>query len=221
MLAGDRLALAGLLLAALAGAAVAGPAAEMSSSVIVFYNSDFRPIYFPTSLCSLLLNRIKKLSGSRSVNIVPTAYWYDTRNEKLQEGVCDPDRWAKTDQRVDYYCMKDVWDSPCLPFNTDTIRQFKEGIKGCLKEAFELFDEVLISPHLDDGLKRGHWRNLLHYDPLKKDRYGNRWEMAKTRAGPADALRACIARWAWGGGRCSSGAAPHECCIGFSACTIS
>jgi hypothetical protein len=31
---------------------------------------------------------------------------------------------------------------------------------------------VLLSPHLDDGTGTMHWRNMLHYDPYKKDKYG-------------------------------------------------
>jgi len=158
-------------LAALAGCALAG--VEMSSSVITFYNSDFRPIYFPTSLCDLLLKRAKEHGGKR-VQIVPTMYWYDKDNEKLPENTCDPDGWAKTDQKVDFFCNKEEWNSPCVPFTPSIIEQLTKGFTGCLKSAFEQFDEVLIAPHLDDGLKRGHWRNLLHYDPLKKDIYGYR-----------------------------------------------
>lgn len=30
----------------------------------------------------------------------------------------------------------------------------------------------MVAPHLDDGLKRGKWRNMLHFDPLWKDPNG-------------------------------------------------
>jgi hypothetical protein len=36
--------------------------------------------------------------------------------------------------------------------------------------ASQLFDEIMVAPHLDDGLKRGKWRNMLHFDPLWKVR---------------------------------------------------
>ena len=39
-------------------------------------------------------------------------------------------------------------------------------------QAIELFDEVLITPHLDDGTGTMHWRNMLWMDPLLKDKYG-------------------------------------------------
>ena len=37
-------------------------------------------------------------------------------------------------------------------------------------QAHDMFDEVLISPHLDDGTKTMHWRNMLWFDPLVKDK---------------------------------------------------
>jgi hypothetical protein len=42
----------------------------------------------------------------------------------------------------------------------------------------QLFDEVLIAPHLDPvagSSKRGKWRNMLRFNPLQKDEYGYRW----------------------------------------------
>jgi hypothetical protein len=37
-------------------------------------------------------------------------------------------------------------------------------------QAHDLFDEVLVTPHLDDGTKTGGWRNMLLFDPLQKDK---------------------------------------------------
>lgn len=52
------------------------------------------------------------------------------------------------------------------------MNTFRTGFTNCLRVAVELFDEILIAPHLDDGLKRGKWRNFLHNDPLWKDPHG-------------------------------------------------
>lgn len=156
---------------AVAMAMGASAATEMSSSAIVFYNSDFRPLYWPEPLCEKLIARAATHGGKR-VQIVPTLYWYDARNLAMPENTCGPDTWAKTDQHVDYYCNKDVWDSPCVPFTQAVIDELTAGFARCFKFAFEHFDELLLAPHLDDGLKRGHWRNLLHFDPLKKDAHG-------------------------------------------------
>lgn len=62
------------------------------------------------------------------------------------------------------------WNSNCEPFSDATVQRFKTGIKQCIQKAHDMFDEVLISPHLDDGTKTMHWRNMLWFDPLVKDR---------------------------------------------------
>ncbi|KAI8472826.1 MAG: hypothetical protein J3K34DRAFT_519379 [Monoraphidium minutum] len=153
---------------------VAGAAAkpvEMSSSAIFFYDCEFEPHYGqPISQCELLLNRAKE-GGSRSVNIVPTQYWIDHSSNKYQPNTCHPENWAEN-QKVDYYCNKWEWDSPCEAFSWDKIARFEKGFKDCLQKAHDMFDEVLISPHLDDGTKTMHWRNMLWFDPLVKDKHG-------------------------------------------------
>lgn len=162
---------AALLGLALVVAGATAKPVQLSSSAILFYSSEFEPHYGqPISQCDLLLQRAKE-GGSKSVNIVPTLYWYDAASQKLQAGVCNAEAWAEN-QKVDYFCDKWEWDSPCEAFNQDKVQRFERGIKSCIQKAHDLFDEVLISPHLDDGTKTMHWRNMLWFDPLKKDRNG-------------------------------------------------
>ena len=66
---------------------------------------------------------------------MPTHYWYDKRNEALPLGVCRPDGWATTDQKVDYYCQKELWDSTCAPFNPQVIQEFTDGLTRCARRA--------------------------------------------------------------------------------------
>lgn len=47
--------------------------------------------------------------------------------------VCRPDGWATTDQKVDYFCQKELWDSTCAPFNPQVIREFTEGLTRYLR----------------------------------------------------------------------------------------
>lgn len=68
-----------------------------------------------------------------SVNIVPTQYWYDDASAKFSPNTCNPDNWAEN-QKVDYYCNKWEWDSPCEPFNWDKIARFQKGFKDCLQK---------------------------------------------------------------------------------------
>jgi len=67
------------------------------------------------------------------VNIVPTQYWIDERSRKYQQGVCHPDNWAEN-QRVDYYCSKQEWNSNCEPFSDYSIQRFEKGIKACIQK---------------------------------------------------------------------------------------
>ena len=160
-----------VLLTALAGLHVAYGWTQLSSSVMTFYNSEFVPHYGQAiSQCSLLLRRAKE-HGSRTVNFVPTHYWMDD-SAVGSSAVCNPDNWFLPG-KVDYYCTQWQWDSPCLPFNATTIRLFQTGFQSCLQEAYDMGFNVLVSPHIDDGSRKGYWRNFFRFDPLAKDAANN------------------------------------------------
>lgn len=155
--------------------AAAGAPVELSSSVITFYNSDLHPGVFgsPISQCELMVRRAAT-HGGRRVQFVPTHYWYDARDAAQDPAKCFPDLWASTDLRVDYYCAKWKWDAPCEPFALNVTANFRAGLQACFAVAAQLFDEVLIAPHLDPVVttKRTKWRNFLLFDPLWKDKHG-------------------------------------------------
>lgn len=157
-------------------AATASPV-QLSSSVILFYDSEYEPHYGqPVSQCSLLLQRAVK-EGSKAINIVPTHYWMSaaggTRVKPTDPAAakCNPDNWAET-QHVHHFCSIWEWDKDCQPFDGALVRRFTEGFTKCLQEARSLFETVLISPHLDDGTNTCHWRNMLVFDPLQRDAHG-------------------------------------------------
>lgn len=153
-----------------ASGSASGKPVEQSSTVITFYNGEYAPMYFSISQCELLVRRAAK-HGSRRIQFVPTHYWYDKDNLKFAENTCYPDNWS-LQNKVDYYCYKHEWNSDCRPWDDKALTTFRTGFTSCLKVAVELFDEFLIAPHLDDGLKRFKWRNFLHNDPLWEDPYG-------------------------------------------------
>eukprot|EP00878_Enallax_costatus_P038342 GHUV01043551.1.p1 GENE.GHUV01043551.1~~GHUV01043551.1.p1 ORF type:complete len:150 (+),score=8.36 GHUV01043551.1:674-1123(+) len=68
-------------------------AVELSSSVILFYNSELdKPMYgAPVTQCELLLRRAQK-HGGRRVQIIPTHYWYDASEASQSPEVCYPVR---------------------------------------------------------------------------------------------------------------------------------
>lgn len=71
----SRLLLSAAAALLLAAAAHARGNIEMSSSAIVFYNSDFKPgTYWDKDLCSILMERAAK-HGGKAVQLVPTMYW--------------------------------------------------------------------------------------------------------------------------------------------------
>jgi hypothetical protein len=45
----------------------------------------------------------------------------------------------------------------CQPWTKKAVAEATRGFASCLTLAFDLFDEVLISPHLDDGTRTSHW----------------------------------------------------------------
>uniref|UniRef100_A0A383VDD3 Glycoside hydrolase family 42 N-terminal domain-containing protein n=1 Tax=Tetradesmus obliquus TaxID=3088 RepID=A0A383VDD3_TETOB len=169
-----------LLLAIPSTSAKAG--VELSSSVILFYDSELATPMYGSAVpqCELLLRRAVRHGGKR-IQLVPTHYWYDKRYESQDQNACLPDNWADTDLRVDYYCSKWAWDAPCKPFTKKSIASFRDAMRKCLSLAVQLYEEVLIAPHLDlvaGSSKRGKWRNMLRFDPLQKDRHGNSyWEI--------------------------------------------
>ena len=144
---------------------------QLSSSVVLFYEGEYEPP--GNSTCTAILREAAK-HGSKRVNIVPTLYFVD-RSSEGTPGVCNPDNWqVLVNVHLDYYCSYLTYDSPCTPFNASSISRFQSGFQACLQDAFDLgFSEVLISPHLDDGTKTDHWRNMLLFDPLHPDSHGN------------------------------------------------
>lgn len=153
-----------------AGAAASSPGAvPLSSSVMVFGNPDLDQPSPRDSKCVGLMKRAAA-HGARSVNLVLTQYWVDDRF-KGRARTCNPDAWAEA-SRVDRYCYYYRWEDGCVPFNAAMVERVTTGLTGCLTAAFDLFDEVLVSPHLDDGTRTGHWRNMLVFDPLAKDAGG-------------------------------------------------
>lgn len=152
------------------GPGATGVPTEMSSSVITFYNSEYQPMYSSLSQCELLVRRAAK-HGGRRIQFVPTHYWYESKNEQFAPNTCHADNWS-LQNKVEYYCQKHEWNSDCRPFDSAALDTFRRGIRDCFKVAASLFDEILIAPHLDEGLKRGKWRNMLHFDPLWKDPNG-------------------------------------------------
>ncbi len=56
----------------------------------------------------------------------------------------------------------------CPWINKLAIDRFRFGLQWCLAKAVEMGLDIAITPHLDDGLEYGGWRNALWFNPLQK-----------------------------------------------------
>lgn len=67
------------------------------------------------------------------MNIVPTHYWIEEANLGIDNTKCYPAHWAKTN-KVDYYCAKFEWNTPCLPFTKEVVDRFTVGFTKCMQK---------------------------------------------------------------------------------------
>jgi hypothetical protein len=142
---------------------------QLSSSAILFYGEEYEPA--GSSRCTSILQEAAK-HGSKRVNIVPTLYFVGQSTEGTP-GVCNPDNW-RLNVELEYFCQYPTYTSACVALDPESIARFQVGFQACLQDAVNLgFTEVLISPHLDDGTKTEHWRNMLLFDPLQAESSGN------------------------------------------------
>jgi hypothetical protein len=56
----------------------------------------------------------------------------------------------------------------CPRINKLAIDRFRFGLQWCLAKAVEMGLDIAITPHLDDGLEYGGWRNALWFNPLQQ-----------------------------------------------------
>eukprot|EP01025_Chloroclados_australasicus_P046899 TRINITY_DN5193_c0_g1_i10.p1 TRINITY_DN5193_c0_g1~~TRINITY_DN5193_c0_g1_i10.p1 ORF type:complete len:291 (-),score=43.53 TRINITY_DN5193_c0_g1_i10:66-938(-) len=100
-----------------------------------------------------MLDKVMEFGGSK-VQFIPTQFWV---------GFDGPSWLNRT--RVDYYCHK-VGAGNCVAFEQQAIDEFREDMKMCFQYAIDRGLDISLSPHLDDGLELGGWRNTLRFDPL-------------------------------------------------------
>ncbi|WIA29300.1 hypothetical protein OEZ86_011805 [Tetradesmus obliquus] len=133
---------------------------EISSTVPLLYQNDWDVNYLGkaaddwSSKCIDMVYKANEFQA-KVVNFMVTMYWVD----------------ANYDGTVDNYCHKIRWGEGCPKVNKLAIDRFRFGLQWCLAKAVELGLDIAITPHLDDGLEMGGWRNALVFDPLVK--YGN------------------------------------------------
>jgi hypothetical protein len=157
--------------------------APLASSAILFYTKEYSEPQFgeQKTRCEQLVDNIRAESGSDALNFVPTIYAEDDGSAPqgtpaAKEGPragCKLNNWA-TVANVGHFCYKRTWDAPCAAPSAADVDEFTQGLGKCILAARKAgFKKVLLSPHIDDALNKGLWRNMIDFNPLASDAKGN------------------------------------------------
>jgi hypothetical protein len=120
---------------------------EISCSVFLYGANDWK--YDKTSNCVESVKRVRTNCGGKRINFVPTAHWIDTNRDFIPEG----------------FAYK--WQNNVVTVTKKLIDEMQEGVTICFDYALKSgFDTIEITPHLDDGLLQGAWRNALILNPF-------------------------------------------------------
>lgn len=171
------------LTAAPASAPTTRPMAPLASSAILFYTKEYSEPQFgeAKTRCEQLVDNARLESGSDAINFVPTIYFEDDGAAPMgtpaaKEGPragCKLNNWA-TVADVGHFCFKRTWDAPCAAPSAAEVDEFAQGFARCVLAARKAgFKKILMSPHIDDALNKGLWRNMVDFHPLKADTKGN------------------------------------------------
>jgi hypothetical protein len=91
-------------------------------------------------------------TGATKINFVLTHYYVD----------------EDADYVPDYFCYKAGTSPECTKFTQKAADEFVRLVKPCLAYAVGMGFDLAFTPHLDDGLNAGQWRNAMRIDPLAK-----------------------------------------------------
>jgi hypothetical protein len=173
---------AGARNAAAPAATARRPPAPLASSAILFYTKEYSEPQFgeQKTRCEQLVDAARAESGSDALNFVPTIYFEDdgrapSGSPASREGPrasCKLDNWA-TVAHVGRFCYRRTWDAGCETPSAEDMDEFTRGLASCFAAAREAgFKKLLVSPHIDDALNKGLWRNMADFSPLAADQRG-------------------------------------------------
>lgn len=104
-----------------------------------------------TSHCIEEVQRARQYCGGTKINFVVTQFWFDHANAGIPDSFGTKIGWA------------------VVPVNQSNLDILKTGMTNCFAAAVENgFTTIEVTPHIDDGLGRGAWRNTLIMNPLRK-----------------------------------------------------
>ncbi|KAF6266260.1 hypothetical protein COO60DRAFT_1669582 [Scenedesmus sp. NREL 46B-D3] len=128
---------------------------EISSSVSIFRTVELTSLEYidgkTATRCEHMVDRAGQ-TGSTKVNFVVTHFFIDRNYNNIP----------------DSYCHKPGSTDKCEPFTKAVLADWTKALIPCLGYAVRAGFDIAITPHLDDGLASGVWRNAQLINPLVK-----------------------------------------------------
>jgi hypothetical protein len=123
---------------------------EISCSAFLYGQNDWQ-LNGTTSHCIEEVGRVRQNCGGTKLNFVITQFWIDKSNNGT----------------IDSFSTKVGLN--VVPVNTSNLAIFTEGMTECFAAAIQMgFTTLEVTPHVDDGMGRGGWRNTLIMNPLRR-----------------------------------------------------
>jgi len=122
----------------------------IDASVILLFLSDVEG--GDNSPCVAMVNRAMEFKG-RSINFFVTAYYADDNGDSRADRL----GWKKSEG-----------DKSFRPMDMDYVEKYKAGLAYCMRRAVDNNMKIVVHIHLDDGIDKGTWRNVMIFNPIAK-----------------------------------------------------
>lgn len=125
---------------------------DISCSVFLYGENDWYTHDRSKQInCIKQVDRVRANCGGSNINFVITQFWFDTNSNMIPEA----------------YATK--FGTKYIKTNNTNVKLYRNGMGRCIKHAIrQKFKVLAVTPHLDDGLASGRWRNALVLNPLTK-----------------------------------------------------
>jgi hypothetical protein len=122
----------------------------IDASVILLFLSDVEG--GDQSPCAAMVRRAMEFKG-RSINFFVTSYYADDNGDSRADRI----GWQKSEGDKSFRAM-----------DTNYIESYRKGLAQCMRVAVDNNFKVVVHIHLDDGIMKGTWRNVMIFNPIQK-----------------------------------------------------
>jgi hypothetical protein len=122
----------------------------IDASVILLFLSDVEG--GANSPCAAMVKRAMEFKG-RSINFFVTAYYADDNGDSRVNRL----GWKKSEN-----------DKSFREMSMDYVKQYQAGLTQCMRLAADNNFNIVVHIHLDDGIDKGTWRNVMIFNPIQK-----------------------------------------------------